>query len=468
MVNTAVSAATFADDVKRLLRLALPITVGQLAIVGMSVTDIIVAGRLSTADLAGVTLGSSLFNLVIMLVVGIILANGPLVGQLFGAAKFDDIPRQMHSCLWLALPLGLASMVFVAVALILLPALTPSQNITTISKQYLYPMLGTALLLPIMLAMRTTFEGLGKARPAMVLNIIGFFLNILLDIALVFGYWIFPALGGAGCGWATLIVAIMIVCGEFFYARVARSLTSFQLLARWHPPDRAMIRETLRVGVPIGATMLAEGGFFLLIPLFIAHLGAIEVGGHAIALSFDWVMYMIPLGIAQAMSVLAAHELGHRQPMAARKLCLAGLGATGAIALLQAITVISLREPIASLYSPDGDVQILAANLLIYAAGFRIFDAINVAANGALRGYKDTRFPAQLTVFGYWAIGFPAGYSLALTDWWGPARGVEGFWAGTVMALVLIAVLSVARFYKTSRLALNLAPEPAVNRSNHS
>lgn len=460
MANSTVGTATFIADSKRLLRLALPITVGQLAIVGMSVTDIIVAGRLSAEDLAGVTLGSSLFNLAIMLVVGIILANGPLVGQLFGAAKFDDIPRQMHSCLWLGLPLGLGSVVFLAVALALLPGLTSSQNITTICEQYLYPMLGTALLLPIMLTVRTTFEGLGKARPAMVLNIMGFFFNIFLDIALVFGYWGFPALGGAGCGWATLIVALIIVCGEFAYARVARTLTSFQLLARWHPPDRAMICETLKVGVPIGATLLAEGGFFLLIPLLIVHLGATEVGGHAIALSLDWVMYMIPLGIAQAMSVLAAHELGHRQPSAARKLCLTGLALTGTIALLQAIFVIGLRTPIASLYSPDREVQILAANLLIYAAGFRIFDAINVAANGALRGYKDTRFPALLTLLGYWGVGFPLGYSLALTDWWGPAWGVEGFWAGTVTALILIALLSAARVYRTSQLALNLTPEP--------
>lgn len=462
MGRTAFTSPSFAQNAKRLLRLAIPITVGQLAIVGMSVTDIIVAGRLSTEDLAGVTLGSSVFNLAIMLVVGIILANGPLVGQLFGAGKFEDIPRQLQSCLWLAVPLGLASVGFLVVTLALLPRLAPSHNILTICQQYIYPMFGTALLLPFMLALRTTFEGLGKARPAMVLNVLGFGLNIFLDVALVFGYWGFPKLGGAGCGWATLLVAAMIVLGEIIYARQVHIQASQHLLARWHWPDVARIKETLRVGLPIGGTMLAEGGFFLVIPLLIAHRGAVEVGGHAIALSFDWVMYMIPLGLAQAMSVLAAHELGHRQPTVARRLCLTGLIITVALALLQAALVIGLRGPIASLYSPDADVQALAASLLIYAAGFRIFDAINVAANGALRGYKDTRFPALLTIVGYWGIGFPLGYSLALTDWWGAAWGVEGFWAGTVIALIFIALLSIARFFKTSRLAIDqLAPANA-------
>lgn len=438
----------------RLVRLALPITVGQLAIVGMTITDIIIAGRTSTDDLAGVSLGGTVFNLAIMLVVGIVLGNGPIIGQLYGAGNIKALRQQLQSCLWLSLPLGLLCTCLVGIGMLFLPRLDINEHVTDITVRYLLPMLGTAFLLPFMMALRTTFEGMGQARPAMTFNLIGFLVNIPLDYALVLGKWGLPALGGAGCGWASFMVCLFIVAGEVWYARYANALRNYRLLTSAAPIDLRMIRETLRIGLPVGGAILSEGGFFMLIPLLIAHLGAAVVGGHSVAISFDWAMFMIPMGISQAISVHCAHEIGRQNPVVARRICFTGLGLTTCIALVQAAFVIVFREQIAALFSPDSTVQELASHLLIYAAAFRVFDAINVGANGALRGYKDTRITVILTFTGYWIIGFPLSYSLALTDLWGAPLGVEGFWIGMVITLILISCLAGIRLDQTSRRAL--------------
>ncbi len=445
---------TFATNTVRMAKLALPITIGQLAIVGMSVTDIIIAGRLSTDDLAAVTLGSTVFNLSIMLVIGIILGNGPLIGQLYSAGKTRELRRQFQNCLWLCLPLGLLSSLLIGVGIFFLPQLDSPAPINNIAINYLLPMIGSAFLLPYIMAFRTTFESMGQARTAMTFNLMGFVINIPLDYLLVMGGGGMPALGGAGCGWATFGVSLFIVGGEALYARRASTLQIYQLLRGGQTFDRRPIVETLRIGLPIGGAILAEGGFFLLIPLLVAHLGAVTVSGHSVAISFDWMMFMVPMGISQAISILVAHELGRQRAVRARSICATGLCLTAIIALAQGAFVLLFRHQIAALFTPDKAVQELAASLLVYAAIFRVFDAINIGGNGALRGYKDTRITLVLAFVGYWLIGFPLSYSLALTDLWGPPLGVEGFWVGMVIALMFTSSLTGSRVYFTSQNAV--------------
>ncbi len=447
----------FRRGLGQLVRLALPITVGQLAIVGMSVTDIIVSGWAGTNELAAVSLGSTIFNLSIMLVIGIVLANGPLVGQHYGAGRVEALRRQFQNCLWLSLPLGLVGAVFIGVGFWFVPVLDIDAAVAAATRGYLLPMAGTAFLLPFLIAIRTTFESVGQARAAMVFNVAGFLINIPLDFALVLGKWHLPAMGGAGCGWATLGVSTFIVLSQWCYARYSQLLSGLSLLVPFKRFDLSVCKETLRVGLPIGGAILAEGGYFLLIPLFVAHLGAIVVSGHSVAISFDWAMFVVPLGISQAISVLSAHELGRQQPILARRMCFSGIALTAAIALVQAALVVVFRHEIARLFSPDPAVRELAAHLLVYAAGFRVFDAINVAGNGALRSYKDTRITVVLAVTGYWLIGFPLSYTLALTPHLGSPRGVEGFWVGMLITLVVVSCLTTARVAATSRRAISEA-----------
>jgi MATE family multidrug resistance protein len=431
------------------------VTVGQLAIVGMGITDIVVSGNFSTDDLAGVSLGSAIFNLSIMLTVGLVLGNGPIIGQLYGAGDISSLRNQFQSCLFLCVPLGFMCACLVGVGIFALPLIETSSGVAGVTVSYLLPMVGAAFLLPFMMAYRTTFESMGYARPAMTFNLIGFLLNIPLDYALVFGKWGLPAMGGAGCGWATLLISFLIIAGETFYARAADTLGGSELFKAFSRINFNRIRETLRIGLPIGGAILAEGGFFLLIPLLVAHLGAVVVSGHSVAISFDWAMFMIPMGISQAISVLSAHELGLGNPVTARRICISGLALTTGIALVQASFVIIFRDNIAAIFSSDPEVQKLAALLLIYAAAFRVFDAINVGGNGALRGYKDTRITVILAVTGYWIIGFPLSYTLALTDFFGPQLGVEGFWIGMVVTLILTSFLTTLRVNQTTRRAIN-------------
>ncbi|MCB2005851.1 MAG: hypothetical protein KDH93_12610, partial [Rhodoferax sp.] len=99
-----------------LWQLAWPILIGQLATMGMGVVDVAMAGHASAQDLAGVSLGVSIWHLVIITLMGILMAVSPIVSQHVGARAFHEIPGVVRQALWKALGLGLTAMVVANVA----------------------------------------------------------------------------------------------------------------------------------------------------------------------------------------------------------------------------------------------------------------------------------------------------------------------------------------------------------------
>jgi multidrug resistance protein, MATE family len=104
---------------------------------------------------------------------------------------------------------------------------------------------------------------------------------------------------------------------------------------------------------------------------------------------------------------------------------------------------------IVALYTDADEVSELAVLLLRLAGLFQIWDALQVAANGALRGIKDTRVPMALTLFAYWGIALPVGYWLGF----GQGQGPSGLWIGLIAGLVAAAIFLNARFYALTKSA---------------
>ena len=424
-----------------LLRLMLPLLVGQLAIVGLAITDVVMSGHAGTGQLAGVTLGATLFDLPMMFLVGVFIANGALVGRLHGAGDEPGLRHQFHNSLWLAVPVGILAALLIAVLRgLAVDGLDAGDEAKTVARDYLLPMIATAFVLPFVLALRTGLEGMGLPNVAMGFNLMGFLVNIPLDYALIHGHWGLPALGGAGCGWATLTVVLLIVAGEMLYIRRARRLRQLGLLRHDTEPRGRTLVATLAMGAPIGGAILAEAGFFHVLPLVVAALGTVAVAAHGVAMSLDMLMFMVPLAISQAMTLRIARALGRGDGDGARLCTRVGIQAALAVALLQSLCYLVLRERLTVLYSSDTEVTALAGQLLLVAAAIRIFDALHIAGTGALRGHGDTRSTLVISLAAFWLLGFPL--CLWLID--GGAQ-VVGAWLAILAAVACASAMTLWR-----------------------
>lgn len=443
-------------ELKHIFRLGVPLVIAQLAIVGMQVTDTVMAGQVSANDLAALAIGSGLWITISITAMGLLSALSPIIAHLQGADQTRRIARQVHQGVWLSLCVGVIG----ALLLWCMPWLLQWVNLPTevapVTAAYLQSLAPGALAISLTCSLRYFCEAVGRTRPTMHINVIAFLLNIVVDYILVFGVWGLPELGAVGCGWATSFNCVLMLAFFIWHIRRDPFYRPYRLYRHIFPPCWKDIRKHLAIGGPIGVGVGGEVLFFGILALLLAPLGAVVVGGHQVALNLGGLFYMIPLGMCQAVCIRVAFSLGSKHPKQARFIARLGLLQGAAIATVTAIFTLAFRETIADIYSDNSDVITLASRLLVLCAAYQVVDALQILAWGALRGYKDTQVPMWLQLTSYWLVGFPVGYSLSLTTLFTEEpMGATGLWIGLLVGLTTAALLLNARLQWVSRQALN-------------
>jgi len=432
-------------EVGALLRLALPLIAAQLASVGSNVVDAMLSGHLDAHVQAAVTTGAGIWMLAILLGIGTMLAVPPSVAQLDGAGRRHEVGAMIRQALWIALLLGVVlgyavrHAEFVMTLVGVVPSLRPDVA------AFLRAIGWGAPALTVYFALRGLSEGLSLPRPSMVFSLAGLLLLAPLGYVLMYGRLGVPALGARGSGIATATVLWCEMIGLAIYILRHPNYRGLGLLDRFDWPRPRVIGELLHLGAPMAFSLLMEGGLFVAVALAIATLGETVAAAHQIALNVASVAFMVPLGVAMAITIRVGHAAGRRDDRAVRYAALCGVAMALCAQVVSSSLMLGIPHAIASLYSNDAAVVNLAAQLMLLAGLFQFADGIQVASNGALRGLKDTRVPMLITAFAYWGVGMPVGGWLAFHA----QRGARGMWMGLVVGLSVAAVLLFTRLVRT-------------------
>jgi MATE family multidrug resistance protein len=433
-------------DLRALMQLAWPMLIAQLAQVAMGVVDTAMAGAVSPTDLAAVAVGFSLWMPILLFSNGIFSAVTALIARAHGAGQTRDIARTFQQGIWLALAFSVLNTVLVTQCSSLMRWMSIDPQVQPLGELYLQGIAFGAPAATLIYILRSFSEGCGRSKPAMIINVGALLLNIPLNYIFIHGLYGAPRLGGAGCGWATGIALWInfFALAALLLPRYRESLRDFQR------PQWDYVGHMLKLGLPIAAAVFAEISLFALVALLIGPLGATTIASHQIALNFSSLTFMVPLSLGLALTVKISSALGAQEIIRARRYVKMGASFAVAFALVSAAVMLLLPEQIVAIYSSDPAVSMLTVQLLIFAAAYQISDGLQVTAAGCLRGYHDTRIVMVITLIAYWGIGLPAGYLLGLTDYFGPARGVQGLWVGLVMGLTVAAVLLNWRLWRVS------------------
>ncbi|MDR1351338.1 MAG: MATE family efflux transporter [Zoogloeaceae bacterium] len=424
---------------QRIIALAWPVFVAQIASIGMTVVDTLIVGRHSTTHLAAVAVGGSLYITLMLGMSGVLMALGPIIGQHYGAGRADDIGADIREGFWLAFILAVIGMALLAFPRLLLAPARLAPEIETIAVDYLRLL---ALSLPALLGFRVfqaAANALGFPAPLMYIGLLETLAHTAIAWALVGGHGGSPVLGASGAALSQLLVNWMsLFCALYLLARHRRFLP-FAIFARFTLPRWTEQRALLRLGIPMGGSYLVEVSAFTLMALFIARLGAEAVSAYRVAANISAVTYILPLSLATATAALTAQAIGARdKALAWRTICAGQL--VGVLAALVVATLLySLRFHIARLSNPNAQVAMMAAGMMIYIASYQFFDAIQTIAAFALRAGKISFAPLCIHLCCFWGLGLGLGYWLAF---YAPEpQGIAGFWQALVIATIAAALL---------------------------
>lgn len=431
-------------ELRGLWQLAWPILIGQLANIGMAVVDVAMAGHASAQDLASVSLGVSIWNMLILTIMGVVMAINPIVAHHVGAGKLDQVPGAVRQALWKALAIGLIGAVLANLATLLFAQMQLEPRVRELAQDFVR-IVGFAL--PMFACYRVLYgysTSINQTKPLMVIALLSLLINIVVNWLLVFGNLGFPRLGGVGCAWATLLTVGFNLGALLWWMSRASAYRATWPFDRWEGPRWPQIRSQLKLGLPIGVTYFAETSAFSLIALLIARFGSTEMAAHQIALNFSALVFMVPLSLGLALLTRIGQSLGAGRALQARYQAWAGLGLALCGAVLTALFMLLFRWSIAAAYTPDAAVIALTAKLLLLAAIFQLPDATQVVASCAIRAYKVTRAPMLIQLTAFWVFSLPLGYLLGLAPDWLPGApapmAAQGFWIGLIVGLSVAAI----------------------------
>lgn len=423
-----------------------PLAAANLAQTAMGFTNTVMVGSLGGAALAAAGLGTTLYFTIAMVCSGVLTAVAPLAAHAIGAydnRRAGQIARQgLVLAALLAAPV-IAALLMAGRVLGMLgyaPALAAEIGRFLGTIAWAAPgFLGFAVL-------RSFLVAASHGRAVMLVLMLCVPMNAALNWTLIFGHLGAPALGIAGSGCSTAIMQWMMFVSLALYARLMPGLAQYRTAPSAQQWDE--IGRILRLGLPIGGILGMEIGVFATTGIMMGLLGADALGAHQLVMNCISVIFMIPLGLAQAATVRVATTLGSGAAAAARRAAIVAILLGITYMAVMALVLLAAPRAIAALYvdieaPANRGLLAIALKLFAIAALFQIFDGVQAIAAGALRGYRDTVVPLLLAVIGYWGIGFGCGWLLGFPGGYGPI----GLWSGLAVGLAAVALMLTVRLY---------------------
>lgn len=447
----------YCSEARELLKLSFPVWITQLTQITIGVIDTVMAGTVSSTDMAAVAVAGSIWLPVILFGHGLLQAPSSIIAQLKGAGAYHEIKHQVWQSLWLALfiafpIIGILYCSDGILAWVITHRPVGDSNLPQLTLRYLRIMIFGVPGYLFYLVFRCLCEALSKTRPAMIIGLIGLLVNIPINYIFIHGLFGAPAMGGVGCGVATVVVYWILFVSMLYYVLSSQALKPLQLLTRFEWPHCKTLSSLIKLGVPIGFSYFFEVTLFAVAALLITPFGDQWVAGHQVAMTFSSLVFTLPFSIGIAVSVRVSNRLGEQAPEQAKTAARTGLAMGLLIALVASTITILWRAPIAGWINADSVVQSMATQLMLFAAAYECLDALQVITNGILRGYQDTLAVFLITLVSYWLLGFSSAYVLGLSDWIAPAMGARGIWYAFIIAIASAASLLLLRLRWIQRL----------------
>ncbi len=435
------------------LALGWPIILANLAINAMTATDFIMLGRLSPHALAAGSLGFFLYQPLFLFGLGVVGALSPIAAAKIGAGQGKDaLRRATHQALIFAVFFSVIVWIALVGAGPFLLAIGEPADVARDAAVYLSGFQWSLAPSLVYTAARAAFSALERPRPALIAGLLAVAFNALANYALIFGQLGMPALGIIGSGFATTLsqtlMCAILLATSLIDPRM-RSLRLFALPWRLAGTELAAL---WRLGLPIGAMIVAEVGVFASATLAMGLFSTAAIEAHTIALQIASLAFMVPLGLGQAATVRVGLAYGAGDARAISRSGWSAFGLTALFAVFSAAAMIGaprlLIAPFIDVDAPANAATVeLAVALLRVGAFFQIVDASQVALANMLRGLHDSRAPLIIALLGYWAIGAPVALALGFATPLGPV----GVWIGLAAGLAVVAVLLLLRWVGKER-----------------
>lgn len=389
-----------------LLRLAGPVALARLGIIGMAISDVVVVGQLAPRELPHQALGWAPTAVFLVAAIGLLQGVQVLAARSLGEGNPQGAGVVLRRGLALAIVAGAASVGLMwwggerlystfGVEADLVPLSARVMNVLALSiPLHLTYIAGTYFL-----------EAIKKPAVSTIVMWLANGVNLGLNLL-----WV-PEHGAVGSAWATVGARVFLAGGLLIWIFLLPDGAAYgvrKLGAKGHG-----FGALLAVGVASAVSQAVEAGAFSGMTVIAGRLGANVVAAYQILLNLMAFVFMIALGMAAATAVLVSEAIGRKAPHDASRAGWTGIGLNEISMIVAAAAILAFAAPIGHAYTADVQLAALISSLMWICALVLHPDGAQVVTASALRARGDNWFPTFSHILAYAVVMPVLGYWLA-------------------------------------------------------
>jgi len=415
--------------IKDLLQIAFPIIIGNIGFILIGAGDVLIAGRHSTQTLAAISIATAITNCIQIFGIGLIIAVSPLLSNYRGENKSPE--KYFFPTLKFAMTLGVIVM-FVILALIpLIDKLNYEQHLAVMIKQYMFVTSFATFGGYLHAAGKEFLQAFEIVVFPNIVTIFAVFLNIILNIVLVFGFGFIPSLGIIGLAIASFVVR--------YFMGIVLLIYCFKIMKFENYQDFGYYKQLIKIGLPISLAIMTEFVAFNIISILMGRVAGIYAAAQNLIQTLTTFSFMIPLAISNAIAVKVGFTNGAKEyddmKIYAQKGTLVCIG----FMIFSSLIFAAFPKFLAGVFTNDTDLISICVPIIYLLSGFQIFDGLQVALSGICKGIKSTKIVLIANFTAYWLISIPLGCILAFKF----NIGLMGFWISLLVAAIILCSIMI-------------------------
>jgi MATE family multidrug resistance protein len=452
-------------DYRAILALAGPLILNSGVQTLLNLTDTWFLGRLSTDAVAAMATIYWPIIAIIMLLSGVGMAVQTVVAQAYGAR---DLPRAAQAT-WLGLwssafVVPMFALIAIAGPIMLRPfALEP--HVEQLASEFWFPRLLCAPIGVALWALFGFFNGIGRPTVTVAISSCVTIANIALNPLFMFKL----GMGMAGSAWATSLSMALGLVVALFVWHGPRYRTEFAVTLM-RGLDWQRLRDQLVLGFPMGLLYAADLIGASIFQIMEVELSPADGAVTQIVMMLTSAAYLPGVGIAIAGTTLVGQSIGagdrnwaFRVGNGTIALAAGYMGLIGLVIALLGPWILPLfvqaNDPLAA------QVIGLGGTILWIAAGYQLFDGLNLGSGFALRGAGESAVPAVLVVVLSWFIFVPLAHTMIFNPSQAWVHGLPqlgwgslGGWSSLLVYVLLLGTTLYVRWRSRAWQRIRLAP----------
>lgn len=437
----------FKGHYRELIRLGLPIMVGQLGMIVLSFADTMMVGRYCIDSLGAASFVNNMFNLVIIFSTGFSYGLTPVVGSYFGKGDSGAVGRSLKNALLVNSAVAVVLMLLMWGLYLNIHRLGQPAELLPLMRPYYIVLLVSLIFVLLFNAFKQFADGITDTVTPMYILIGGNLLNIIGNWLLIYGKAGFPEMGLLGAGIATLVSRVlMLLCFAvvFFLSKRYAPYREGFISAAFGKEDCSRL---MKMGMPVGLQMGMETASFSLSTIMVGWLGTVALAAHQVMLTVGQLGFMMYYGMAAAVAVRASNYMGRKEYLQVRQSVGAGFRLILVMAAVVSMVMFAFRSSVGALFTDSAEVTAMVAQLVIPFVIYQFGDGMQCNYSNALRGISDVKMVTWYAFIAYFLVSLPSGYLFGFVF----DLGLTGVWFSFPLGLTCAGLLFWIRYRRTMK-----------------